>query len=339
MDLALTRHLAGLARTVYLPEPEAALPAGRAYRLDPFATRGFRGLAVSDGHAAYLAFRGTKGGLGEPGERRLAAWATNLDFTQVARDGYRVHRGYGREIEESLDDIERLARLHGAARRPLWLTGHSAGGALAQLAARRLAERGVPVAGAIVFSAPRVGDRAFAASFPVPLWRIESRHDIVPHLPLPPRTAVVLGRLVVDPWLARVAGRAGLTRPLEQRVAGTEYLHAGQLIYDDGHAALFRVPPGQFWRRVGPLLGAELRHDLLRRGEPPPPQVYRTLRCPSFATPVPARVLDTVRFTNTLREVARQLRAGQREFVRDHHMDGAVAFLERLTRPALPHIA
>lgn len=70
---------------------------------------------------------------------------------------------------------------------PLYITGHSLGGALATLAALDIATY-MPFQGPIVytFGAPRVGDPAFvkAYNYTVPLhWRFQNKYDIVPHLP------------------------------------------------------------------------------------------------------------------------------------------------------------
>ena len=115
-------------------------------------------------------FRGTKLHLDSSGtfEHSLQAWLTNLDFVQVAEGDTMVHRGYARELDSVTGMLTEMARDHAAGGKPLYVTGHSAGGALATLAARRLHESGTPVQAALVFSAPRVGDRRFAASYPVP---------------------------------------------------------------------------------------------------------------------------------------------------------------------------
>ena len=112
-----------------------------------------------------------------------------------------VHRGYARELDGVTDGLLAMARDHALGGKPVYVTGHSAGGALATLAARRLHAAGAPVRAAVVFSAPRVGDRRYAATYPVPLLRIEHRHDLIPHLPLPPSLAYLVGRGVVDPLL------------------------------------------------------------------------------------------------------------------------------------------
>lgn len=331
MDLDLAKHLVGLSRATYAPDPVAALPVASGARAEPFATPSFRGLAVSDERAVYLVFRGTKAGPRAPGDLRaqLGGWGANLDYALTDLGGYRVHRGFAREVEAVLPALREAALDHGAERKPLYVTGHSAGGALAVLAARRLHERLVPVRGAVVFSSPRVGDRAFAGTFPVPLVRVERRHDVVPHLPLPPSVAHAAGRLVVDRFLERLELSGEVPGAAAYRLADTEYVHAGELFYDDGRDALYRVPPGGYVRRFGRLMWQELRAEL-GRGAAPDEQAYAALACPRWATPVPARMLDLVRFSATAREVIRQTGAGRREFLTDHHVDGALAFILRL---------
>lgn len=71
--------------------------------------------------------------------------------------------------------------------KPLFITGHSLGGALATLAALDIAHNspyGPPIV--YTFGAPRIGDPSFvkAYNYSVPIhWRIQNKYDIVPHLP------------------------------------------------------------------------------------------------------------------------------------------------------------
>ena len=336
MDLDLARRLAGLSRATYAADPVAALPLAGSVRAEPFATPCFKGLVASDERAVHLVFRGTRAGPAGSADLKtqLGGWVANLDYRLADLGGYRVHRGFAREVGAAFGQLRAAALDHGAERKPLYLTGHSAGGALATLAARRLHESGVPVRGAVVFSSPRVGDRAFAESYPVPLVRIERRHDVIPHLPLPPSLARAAGRLFVDRFLERLDLSGEVPGASELRLAETEYYHAGQLFYDDGEAALYRVPSGDYLRRLGGLMWREVRADL-GRGEPPDAAAYAATACPRWATPVPARLLDAVRFSATAKEVMRQTSAGSREFLRDHHIDGAVAFILRLLGTAL----
>jgi hypothetical protein len=332
LNVTLARRLVGLARRAYAHLDPPATPAWQPRHVDGFTTPAFTGFAASDDRAAYLVFRGTKLHLDsrDSFQRTLEAWLANLDYAQVEQNGFRVHRGYARELDGAAGLLEAMARDHAAGGKPLYVTGHSAGGALATLAARRLHEAGVPVRAAVVFSAPRVGDRRFAASYPLPLVRIEHRHDLIPHLPFPPSLAKVVGHGLVD----RVIGAVDWLAPAMSgyRLAQTEYVHAGELFYDDGAQALYRVQPGHYLRRFGPILRRELEADLLRRGAVPDATGYRAALCPRWATPVPARLMDGVRLPATLAQIARQARARRLDFLFDHHIDGAQAFVDRIER-------
>ena len=332
MNVTLARRLVGLARQAYLRADPTLGAHWQPGQVDAFETPAFTGLVASDEQAAYLVFRGTKLHLdsGDLFRRTLQAWLANLDFTQVEAPGGMVHRGYARELEGLDARLLEMARDHALGGKPIYVTGHSAGGALATLAARRLHEAGADVRAAVVFSAPRVGDRRFAATYPLPLLRIEHRHDLIPHLPLPPSLAGALGRSVIDPLLGTMDWLAPVLRGA--RVGRTEYIHAGELLYDDGASTLYRVPPGDYLRRFGPILRQELASDLFGRGAPPDAATYRDAACPVWATPVPARLMDGVRLSTTIAQVVRQVRQQRLDFLLDHHIDGALAFVERIER-------
>ena len=331
VNTTLARRLIGLARRAYA-RPDRA--GWEPRRVDAFTTPAFTGFAASDEHAAYLVFRGTELRVDSPETYRqsLQGWLANLDFAQVAEGDGMVHRGYARELDGVSGLLMEVAGDHAAGGKPLYVTGHSAGGALAMLAARRLHDAGVPVRAAVVFSAPRVGDRRFAATYPVPLLRIEHRHDLIPHLPLPPSLARIVGRGVLDPLIEAVEWLSPLLSGA--RVGRTEYVHAGELLYDDGASTLYRVPPGHYLRRFGPLLLRELKSDLLGQGAPPDAAAYRDAACPRWATPVPARLMDGVRLPATLAQIGRQVRQRRLDFLLDHHIDGALAFIDRIERAA-----
>jgi hypothetical protein len=78
----------------------------------------------------------------------------------------------------------------------------------------------------------------------------------------------------------------------------------------------------------------ELKADV-GGAEAPSAEAYAAAGCPSWATPIPARVFDAARFSTTLREVVRQTSAGREDFLQDHHIDGALAFLRRLGQALL----
>jgi hypothetical protein len=137
-------------------------------------TRGF--LGVCDTHAV-LAFRGS-----DP--VTLPNWLTDVVVRLVECGDYhgRVHHGFSAVLKHTWGKVERI--LDDARDKPLFLTGHSMGGALAVLAACRLARLGRPPVAIYTFGAPRVGDRTFCAGYALPTYRVVNGLDLVPEMPL-----------------------------------------------------------------------------------------------------------------------------------------------------------
>lgn len=109
-------------------------------------------------------------------------WHANLAFDLVTRPGLpgRVHHGLADgaiALSGQIDDI--LRELQAVRARPVWLTGHSQGGALATLMGAKLTD----CQGVYTFGAPRVGDQAFKDAYSTPLWRICNQNDPVSRVP------------------------------------------------------------------------------------------------------------------------------------------------------------
>lgn len=145
-----------------------------AFRNKVTRTRGF--LGVCDTHAV-LSFRGS-----DP--VTLQTWLTDAVVRLVERGEYdgRVHLGFSSVLKRTWDKVEPI--LNDAADKPLFVTGHSMGGALAVLTACRLAKAGRPPVATYTFGAPRVGDPAFCAGYALPTYRVVNRLDLVPEMPL-----------------------------------------------------------------------------------------------------------------------------------------------------------
>jgi hypothetical protein len=137
-------------------------------------TRGF--LGVCDTHAI-LAFRGS-----DP--VTLPNWLTDVVVKLVTHDEYdgRVHHGFSSVLKRTWDKVERI--LEDVQDKPLFLTGHSMGGALAVLTACRLAKAGRPPVATYTFGSPRVGDRTFCAGYSLPTYRVVNGMDLVPEMPI-----------------------------------------------------------------------------------------------------------------------------------------------------------
>ena len=122
-----------------------------------------------------LAFRGT--------EKKLGDWKTDLKAELVpARDQNkvgRIHKGFQEayySVESALEE-----RLRAFPECPLYVTGHSLGGALAVVATRYL-DAG-KLAACYTFGSPRVGDLDLAKVFKTPIYRVVNASDAVPRIP------------------------------------------------------------------------------------------------------------------------------------------------------------
>lgn len=146
-----------------------------------------------------LAFRGSQ----EPKDWRTN-FTTQLRDLRIRKNGVtsmssyrgRVHAGFFLAwaiIEQSV--LAQIAQWRleaaegGGVLPPLYITGHSLGGALATIAAAALSDNGVEVAGVYTFGQPRVGDRAFVRQLNAhvngKVFRFVNNNDIVPHVPPP----------------------------------------------------------------------------------------------------------------------------------------------------------
>jgi triacylglycerol lipase len=92
----------------------------------------------------------------------LATWITDLAALPKRPD---VHGGFSAALEAVWEELRALLESEGRARR-LFVTGHSLGGALAVLAARRARDEVRSTVDAVyAFGMPRAGDAAFGAAY------------------------------------------------------------------------------------------------------------------------------------------------------------------------------
>jgi hypothetical protein len=123
--------------------------------------------------------------LGFRGTDSIATWMADGRIVQAARPPYpgMVHRGFADALDAIWNQLKtRLPQALG--KRPLYVTGHSLGGALASLAAYRLAAEGIPIRAAYTFGSPRVGNLDFYSGYNVVNYRFVHNNDLVPHVPL-----------------------------------------------------------------------------------------------------------------------------------------------------------
>ena len=133
-----------------------------------------------------LAFRGT--------EKKISDWLTDARCIPTVDGKTRVHTGFldaftknvdaeGRTVEELVREIldRPEARDEQGTPLPLFITGHSLGGALALLATRLIAS---DVTGACyTFGAPRIGNYEYFRFIKTPIYRVVNSSDVVPRVP------------------------------------------------------------------------------------------------------------------------------------------------------------
>ncbi|MGH2359556.1 MAG: lipase family protein, partial [bacterium] len=153
-----------------------SLNALRLNLVERFNREGTHAYLARNDRFAVLAFRGT--------EEDMRNIVTDLDirFQRDKKTGARIHDGFSTSYALVGPDINRaLAELE--PNLPLYITGHSLGGALAAVAAMRIHPED-HIAACYTFGCPRVGDGEFVDHlWKVPVYRLVHAADVVTRLP------------------------------------------------------------------------------------------------------------------------------------------------------------
>src|SRR5882724_8667645 len=133
---------------------------------------------VAAGHGAtFVMFAGT-----DP--LKIGDWFK--DF-KLALEPNVLHKGFAEAVDSVMRDIQAVIASRGADEQPLFFTGHSMGGALANIAALRALEADVQATAVYTFGGPRAGGQDFFDRYTSKLgdctFRLVRGHDIVPAVP------------------------------------------------------------------------------------------------------------------------------------------------------------
>lgn len=150
------------------------LREGRFELVETFNRRNTQGFLARRQKFAVLAFRGTEKNLGD------ILTDLNIRFYKHEETGARLARGFGDAYQHVAEEISRTMETVDV---PLYITGHSLGGALATIASMKLpSDR---IAACYTFGGPRVGNSEFEQKlYKVPVYRVVHAADIVPRVPL-----------------------------------------------------------------------------------------------------------------------------------------------------------
>jgi hypothetical protein len=154
-------------------------------------------VGTNDGHIV-VAFRGTESPATLDGLKDMLlndarsllivpSGRLGTDFI-AAGVGARMHQGFINGLAEIWDSLfERVSAELKTSERPLWLTGHSLGGALALLAGWLFVRKFVNVHQIYTFGAPMIGNKDATAAFDRELkgkiFRFVNTDDPIPQLP------------------------------------------------------------------------------------------------------------------------------------------------------------
>lgn len=145
----------------------------------------------------------------------------NAVLTKCETTGF-VHSGFKKAFDYVVDDISNeLSKLENN-NKPLLITGHSLGGAIATIAAKRLKFKN-GIAACYTFGAPRVGDSDWISEIKTPLHRIVNAADCVTMLP--PNEMFIGSLSMLVSWIPNIGPR--ISEWLSSKFG--RYIHAGNM--------------------------------------------------------------------------------------------------------------
>lgn len=150
---------------------DASIDIVKSYDVD-----GTQALMLSTDQYLALAFRGTEATSFKDIKTDLKANIT------ICKSGGRVHSGFNEAFNKVLHQIQSDLNNSKDKSKPLIITGHSLGGALATIATKRLNHSG-GIAACYTFGSPRVVDEEWSYRVKPPIYRVVNAIDCVTMLP------------------------------------------------------------------------------------------------------------------------------------------------------------
>jgi len=182
-----------------------------------FDESGTQAILVSNEKFVVLAFRGTEKDSMQDIKADLKA------KTIQSETGGKIHQGFKEAFERVALDVQMEIKKDEHKDKPLFITGHSLGGALATVAAKNLSHSG-GIAACYTFGSPRVGDDEWIAGMKAPVYRVVNAADCVTIIPFGKSVIVALC------WLTKhIPGVGDTVRSWLAKFGG--YIHCGDMRY------------------------------------------------------------------------------------------------------------
>jgi len=177
--------------------------------IDVAETQGFACKYTGTEETPYvvIAFRGT--------EKKISDWLTDIKAIPTTFGEGKVHTGFyeaftkekdkkGRTVADRVMQIMQSAAVRDDKDEtlPLFITGHSLGGALALMATNLLA---ADIKGACyTFGGPRIANYEYFDKLKTPVYRIVNSSDIVPRVPPGASMAVIVNIVKLLSWVSKI---------------------------------------------------------------------------------------------------------------------------------------
>ncbi|MDA3926391.1 MAG: lipase family protein [Kiritimatiellae bacterium] len=163
-----------------------------------------------------LAFRGTESNSIKDIKSDAKAKTTGCE------SGGKVHSGFKEAYEQVAIEIQKTLNLEKYEGIPLFISGHSLGGALATIAAKRLTHK-AGIAACYTFGSPRVGDEDWMENIKTPIYRLVNAADCVTMMP--PGADVI----TAVSWVAQYLPYVGKTLRALLLRNFSGYMHCGNM--------------------------------------------------------------------------------------------------------------
>lgn len=186
--------------------------------VETFDNNGTQAVLLKDDKYIYLGFRGTEA----TSIKDIKSDAKAVRMT--CETGGNIHAGFHDAFNLVYLEISQSLGKDEYKNMPLFITGHSLGGALATVAAKKLAHTG-GIAACYTFGSPRVGDTEWVENIKAPIYRVVNAADPVTMLPPGTETIGVIS------WALGLIPHFGprIKNILLQKFGG--YYHCGDMRY------------------------------------------------------------------------------------------------------------
>jgi triacylglycerol lipase len=183
-----------------------------------FSINGTEAILLENDNYIFLGFRGTEA-------TSIKDIRSDVKATiKICESGGKIHTGFDDAFSQVAVEIQQFLNQEEFKDKPLFITGHSLGGALATVAAKKLSHRG-GIASCYTFGSPRVGNVDWSTGIKTPIYRIVNAVDPVTMLP-PSGVTIELSSWVLGfiPYIGTT-----IKKILLSKLGG--YYHCGDMRY------------------------------------------------------------------------------------------------------------